>query len=571
MKKNLFILMAASLLAANADAQALSVVSYRTANFKAVAVNAKALDAKAKLNRTASSQFDGIFKSPATGVYYTRPAGTFYNGGPVDEAGTQFVNYMVVPPFTDVTFVNRSTNKANTTWSVNGKEQKADADYNFTTQYSIPSENNLWYPPVLSSGNDQWAVDDDLAQNGVVCYDGVSYLYPYRTLKYYFGYNGSGKESYGFGSHEVTFGDGNGNTLTEQVVAVYQLFDKPASPFYVTSIQSLVQSSTKPVASNDSPLKMEVRNVVTDDQGRKTVGDEVYETLTCTPDSVQDLGQSTQAGNKVYVLTFTKKGVDDFGNPESTPVVLDKEFALYIPDMDKSDKFDVGFFLVDQGESVSDFPTASPTYEVTTEGNVLRSYGTDSQGRNVCFNMYLGFNGMFDKIEVLDATNSEGQVDFNVLRVSADGKTIKTDGVDDASALEYAPVYTACPWNDETTGSSNYSWEMNDENAWVTSISGDDSGRGDAGGLVALSFTCDPLPAGTTGRQATIWLKGKGVTASKPIILVQGDAVPNAIEGVQNNAVKNNTNAPVYNLAGQRVTKAAKGILIQNGRKFINK
>lgn len=32
-----------------------------------------------------------------------------------------------------------------------------------------------------------------------------------------------------------------------------------------------------------------------------------------------------------------------------------------------------------------------------------------------------------------------------------------------------------------------------------------------------------------------------------------------------------NVNAPVYNLAGQRVSKDAKGILIQNGKKFINK
>ena len=30
-------------------------------------------------------------------------------------------------------------------------------------------------------------------------------------------------------------------------------------------------------------------------------------------------------------------------------------------------------------------------------------------------------------------------------------------------------------------------------------------------------------------------------------------------------------NAPIYNLAGQRVTKDTKGVLIQNGKKFINK
>ena len=36
-------------------------------------------------------------------------------------------------------------------------------------------------------------------------------------------------------------------------------------------------------------------------------------------------------------------------------------------------------------------------------------------------------------------------------------------------------------------------------------------------------------------------------------------------------AEKTDANAPVYNLAGQRVSKNAKGILIQNGKKFIAK
>lgn len=41
----------------------------------------------------------------------------------------------------------------------------------------------------------------------------------------------------------------------------------------------------------------------------------------------------------------------------------------------------------------------------------------------------------------------------------------------------------------------------------------------------------------------------------------------NNIEAVEEAA----PNAPVYNLAGQQVTKETKGILIQNGKKFINK
>lgn len=36
-------------------------------------------------------------------------------------------------------------------------------------------------------------------------------------------------------------------------------------------------------------------------------------------------------------------------------------------------------------------------------------------------------------------------------------------------------------------------------------------------------------------------------------------------------AEQNNTNAPIYNLAGQKVEKSQKGILIQNGKKFVTK
>ncbi len=47
----------------------------------------------------------------------------------------------------------------------------------------------------------------------------------------------------------------------------------------------------------------------------------------------------------------------------------------------------------------------------------------------------------------------------------------------------------------------------------------------------------------------------------------------NGTTGINNSvsAEKLNANAPVYNLAGQRVSKNAKGILIQNGKKFIAK
>lgn len=51
--------------------------------------------------------------------------------------------------------------------------------------------------------------------------------------------------------------------------------------------------------------------------------------------------------------------------------------------------------------------------------------------------------------------------------------------------------------------------------------------------------------------------------------LYQLDETGTSISGTT--VEKFDANAPVYNLAGQRVSKNTKGILIQNGKKFVNK
>lgn len=45
--------------------------------------------------------------------------------------------------------------------------------------------------------------------------------------------------------------------------------------------------------------------------------------------------------------------------------------------------------------------------------------------------------------------------------------------------------------------------------------------------------------------------------------------VPSGIEEISNGSL--NGEAPIYNLAGQRVSKEYKGVVIQNGKKFIKK
>ena len=74
-----------------------------------------------------------------------------------------------------------------------------------------------------------------------------------------------------------------------------------------------------------------------------------------------------------------------------------------------------------------------------------------------------------------------------------------------------------------------------------------------------LTADCNKLYLGrngNTGTNITTLTIVRGTSAGITNITTEEQADPNA---------------PIYNLAGQRVTKDTKGVLIQNGKKFINK
>ena len=84
-----------------------------------------------------------------------------------------------------------------------------------------------------------------------------------------------------------------------------------------------------------------------------------------------------------------------------------------------------------------------------------------------------------------------------------------------------------------------------------------------------------------TDEKKTLLTEGS-VTLRGYLVYVSGsktkyaNIVATSINGVSTNidaitVDKENVNAPIYNLAGQRVSKDTKGILIKNGKKFINK
>lgn len=84
----------------------------------------------------------------------------------------------------------------------------------------------------------------------------------------------------------------------------------------------------------------------------------------------------------------------------------------------------------------------------------------------------------------------------------------------------------------------------------------------------------------SNGKATNVTDKGSVVTFTAAGVAVEavGGAVPTDItpdltSGINTikAAEQNNANAPIFNLAGQKVEKSQKGILIQNGKKFVNK
>jgi hypothetical protein len=82
------------------------------------------------------------------------------------------------------------------------------------------------------------------------------------------------------------------------------------------------------------------------------------------------------------------------------------------------------------------------------------------------------------------------------------------------------------------------------------------------------------------GKATNVTDKGSVVTFTAAGVAVEavGGAVPTDITPDLTSGIntikateKNDANAPIFNLAGQKVEKSQKGILIQNGKKFVNK
>lgn len=518
-------------------------------------------------------------KSFETEMWYARPQGTFYLGGQYYDENDelQSYKYLVVPPFTDIKFLNVSTAAEDTKWFVGENEKTAedgvDENNDFTDSYYKLPSGYVAYLPSLVRGDDSFQI----ANYALVCDSMPQLVHPFSYLEghRYYGYS-DGRSAFQSGPDTFDFDD-DGEDDTFYIENFLQFFQKPASP---TLLYDVVLWATAPnrKISNIGDLNLVFRrwSVEVDEEGNsyRALGDTI-KVLHCT--SAEFETETISASAKVYpgTLIFAAEELDEFGTLTATPFVLDSEYAIELSGFGL-DEMDIRFYFTDQGECVEEYESwATPTFLVCCDedGNRLgrlsywNDYTDEKTGEIVryCYSIAYMFDVVMDGMIVDEGT--EAQV------APLEGGDSKPSGEDEIEAsylFTNLPIFEMAGEEAEWTG--NYDFEDIPEWAKIKidptyydnmEVEGAENFRG----LNLVWFEVDPLPEGVEGRSATI----KVVSATgmeRTITLAQGTVMPEGVSAVLFDA--DGKYVKSYNLAGQTV-KNAKGITIKNGKKYLVK
>lgn len=516
-------------------------------------------------------------RAEAKSVYYANPEGMLFQG--YDRYGQLWgSSYAVVPPFQYVKFKKVATGTDQVFWHQNtydwygectsydrtGKTSDAyysDADGNF---YLRSTFNGRDAAPTIVCATDSFTLCEDNEYWG----NGNEYASPYYYTRIMSGEDQAGRrvQPVGFTDDHVSvvavgalssdylYGTGTfengGKTYT--CTGVYQNYPKPMAPLWVEDIfMQAVSKEYVPVATGKE-LKMVVRDIMTTESGAKIPGNKILAELTCTADSVRDIG-SMRSGDvyfNSFNLVFTQK-VDG----KAKGFLIDEPFSVVVYGFNQDG--------VDAGITLSRVP-----YYFENMESAMGTW-TDESGNSAYINLYGGdnvalrttFSAMYDYCNPY----LDGDGNYGIVKVSDSGTSCQAVA-DTQNQFAGAVISINSDWKD-AEGNANYTLVGGAD--WVKSVSIDYQTYADYGIAIAR-FVCDELPADVKTRKCEYNINGvHGVNSTTPIVVFQGEDVYSAIEGVKVD-VKNADNR-AFNIAGQRVNDNAKGIVVKGGRKFINK
>lgn len=554
MKKNLLLMGAMLGIVAVGNAQNVSRSNVRTNNLGLQKVEVSSMNHELNFSKSLKKA-SAPRKSRETGVYYKRPAGSYYLGS------YNSYGYLVEAPFTDMKYVNMCADKTNSVWTVDGEAvdaESVDADGNYIGFYQPTS--GVYYVPTLTSGKYSYyygetmpAAQAGYLNQGVIVPDSI---YEMTQVDLSLGGNYSGfSDGRVYGTNSITQ-DGKTYYCDELI----EFFEKPARPFCLTSlILPFVTDSSAPLA----PGKLQhVKFHKINEEGQMT--EELITEMIITSANV--ISSSENGGTTFGYLEVSNTETDAMGTEISVPVIIDEPFILTIDGFaqegvdyqlrmtsvgDTEDIFDE-----ETGEGIE--PTLMHFYDA--EGKhvgYLDEAWTNDEGEKLQFNAIFYFAGMFDVVDFDDPMFKEltAPVEGGECYAESDGNYYNCE------------VFTTLPWISEwqeTEGEENYYFE--NVPSWIT-VGEIDSQPWEKYKAVIIPFTAEALPEGMEGRKAEFNLvSDRG--ANLPIVIVQGNAPVGPATAISSVEATSNNNV-LFNVMGQRVNENQKGIMINKGKKFV--
>lgn len=601
MKRYLLIL-AAALIATTANAQQANVEGKLTKIHATAApsyLHVSTLDAPKSIIRRVRDT------AANPNAYIKRPSGTLYLG--ISDATTGFSRrFLVYPPYANVTFENGSTDAKATTWYLGSTKLTSDnagslldANNNFSIRYSPArlANGRLSYSPapLLVNGTDTFAIAD-----GVTAFDsdyGVGLTAsPLSEGLYYGGAYDDGSLYYYFGDL-VMLG-------RRRVAGFFQPYNKPIGNLALNEISLYAWSNGGDVMAAAPELKVSIYNVETI-EGIKYLGDSILATFTYAPDSVKYSKPTSGFGKKgstEAMLTFYPYADDGLGGKMIQPVDINQEFAVLVTGFMKKN---VGFFFSPGPESYITKVTEDAQHNVTvydyeeSHPEPGRFLDIDTVTNSVGNGTWL--YAMYPAIVLHGSLNyagfEDGKQDVDGVTASFAEFTAPTAGGIAVNEGGYtSQLYTSLPWKD-ADGSNNYTLNIDydGETPWIDGLTQNEDGSYSVAQVVAsnsidetksfvntsnwtgsgvnvVGFAVQTLPSGKTGRHAYVTVNANSYVSNR-IVIRQGDDKTVAT-GINSAVITDNeakTDSRIFNLAGQQVTKSYKGIVISNGRKYVQK
>lgn len=438
-------------------------------------------------------------------------------------------NYSVIPAYASVGFKNYTTDLADAwSWSVSTAEDTPTTETGNDRDFSFNSTGGMAYTPAELVGSNQ-GVASAPYKWGLVYECTQGYLFAGEMQSSFGDYMILGRSnpdnSYAYYSFLGTPDVNSQNYSIEQLI-LYQ--GQPSAPFYFEGISLFVKDFQIKDEANFN-LKCKIVKVSRSEDNNLTIGDVIAEADIDT----EEIYQNEDGQTTLYWTQFYKEDEEGM-SVDVDYLMLDEEFAVIIDGWDNNT-----FSAIPFGEYEGNAVGSISTFGKDTGDDKIYTYASG--------NMLMGFvEGTYGYLHTTDNTSvtipaEGGQAAIHIVPMlySVDGDTgePKTRLFLDEVEGNEVPSWL-------TVGFANEVYTENESS-------------------FDLVFQAE---ASTEARSCTLVFMQEGAKLEVTVSQAAGSG-----SGISTVVSKIDNNAPAYNVAGQRVNKNFKGLVVKDGRKFMNK